>query len=135
MTEVRAAEFHQGAAVAVGPGPEADLDYRLSQAQRGAVERGAPAEEPSDAQRGADRVAPAVQHERGLPYAELSDGRTYPVSTDIGAARQAPLADPVVQPDRVIHRLDHLDHKIELIEAHLSMLADAIYGRNRHGNQ
>jgi hypothetical protein len=117
--------FEQGAAAATGPGLDDDLEYRLAEAQRGAVERGALAEE--HPQRGADRYTRAVQREPNMPQ-PTADGRTYPVSFHIGGPRRHQ-PEPV-QPDRVLQRLDHAEDRLDRIDDALRMIGEHLFPKD-----
>jgi hypothetical protein len=56
------------------------------------------------------------------------DPRSHPISYDVGSPRQPelPPASHHVEPDRVLQRLDRAEHRIEMLESNLAMLASAI---------
>lgn len=64
--------------------------------------------------------------------AEPISPRTFDVTADISTPRQpvaTPHAEPRAEPDRVLQRLEHVEHLLCLLEGSMGTLAAALNGR------
>ena len=62
--------------------------------------------------------------------------RTFGVTADISAPRQPVLAQatPHAEPDRVLQRLERVEHRLCLLEGSMTTLAGALTGRHRYAD-